>query len=1236
MRYLFAAIVLLYCGEAMAQQYPVCSFKMYSAVSGETPLTHTQQIAKTFPLYQSASFNWGLPFINKNYYYQPHQTISDAEILQLLDSAAAHNVNIILPDIVSWYAGTERFYLDANTQYFNTVRGVVDPDGQAEHPSVFYDNSALRATRIDAYMVESAKYQPVHPWFPGLSYRAYFRLKVSRPTGFDPNAEIGQIEVYDVTANNLILMKTLKNGDFGADNVYQAIDAGGVFHSDGSPETGSLHQFDFRVMWYGGPTTLWLDNIRVEGSFRTGTNPATLFSGGYDAAIKTAAKKFNAHPALARFYLSDEPCITMYLAYNYVNNILKIADQENGVNPNTGKGLAYVAKTQDDANYGTYSRYAQEAKPYELATDIYRFYKNDPLPSDPNYTSFAQNNALQTAIDNFRLAQQSSIYSESGMWQYFPNISRFTDATREPYLAEVYAQVNLALAYGAKGVHYFHYWTVNDGHPDFPIGLIDPATLDPINSSSPYSIYHENKWDGIKSLNQKLAGPLGTTLMTLTWQNAYSMHLQPSLAGTYFTSISTSDAANERYVELGLFKDAANRDYFMLVNRRTKSDESRNITAIFSLPSGSWEITDVASGNIRIILSNGTFTDSFAPGEGKLYRIAPAIWSITKTVLNTASISSGATLTVNPGTNVLLGSNVKIEVSSGGRIVANGASAQQIYFKKADSGGLDWNNILLYGDNNQFAYCTFDGGAYEVQIQSNNNQFTDCTFKNGMWGVYSYYTPSGGQSTFTLNHCLVTGNYFGMVIAGARPTINQTTIRDNDHYGVVLQNSVTNGFAANTIKNNGTEGLLVGTGGIAYSTGTLFYNNGIPSGRYGIYVDYYGYLNAGQFFRGSVIQGFNKISNTTGKYIYNLALTYNGEDYVQLTIPAQYNRWGEDGSVSGANFGYTPVDYSNPLSYDPTTGNPQLKAGTSVESYHPVSVLTSGIAQKIAAAANTSQKQFIVDLKSRMLEVRGEIDNRQNAQYSARLLGELNALSELDREDHTGEKASVRALLSEYRERLCLNQSNLFDGLCNEAALVNEVQNAIRDGDMDCAQNLIKEYSQYVRNDDNRRALLLAEAAIDERLGEYTQAMDALNTAKAIRPDARRMRRYVAPSYDYLETMIRQKAKAAGVALDDQQTQEQQQLMPTETLVLQNYPNPFNPRTAISYQLTVASRVSLKVYDILGREVATLVNEQKQPGYHTAAFDGSKLSSGIYFTRLVVQPHEGKQIVQVKKMVLLR
>jgi len=95
--------------------------------------------------------------------------------------------------------------------------------------------------------------------------------------------------------------------------------------------------------------------------------------------------------------------------------------------------------------------------------------------------------------------------------------------------------------------------------------------------------------------------------------------------------------------------------------------------------------------------------------------------------------------------------------------------------------------------------------------------------------------------------------------------------------------------------------------------------------------------------------------------------------------------------------------------------------------------------------------------------------------------------------------------------------------------------------------------------------------------------------------------------------------------------------LPEEFALSQNVPNPFNQTTTISYQINANCRVSLKVYDIFGREVTTLVDGMKEAGTYTVSFDGLKLTSGIYIARFVANPQDGSvPSVLVKKMTLLK
>ena len=89
--------------------------------------------------------------------------------------------------------------------------------------------------------------------------------------------------------------------------------------------------------------------------------------------------------------------------------------------------------------------------------------------------------------------------------------------------------------------------------------------------------------------------------------------------------------------------------------------------------------------------------------------------------------------------------------------------------------------------------------------------------------------------------------------------------------------------------------------------------------------------------------------------------------------------------------------------------------------------------------------------------------------------------------------------------------------------------------------------------------------------------------------------------------------------------------MPTQFELSQNYPNPFNPSTTISYSIPVSSFVTLKVFDILGNEIRSLVNEEKSEGNYEVEFNAANLPSGVYFYRL-----QTANFIETRKMVLMK
>jgi hypothetical protein len=94
---------------------------------------------------------------------------------------------------------------------------------------------------------------------------------------------------------------------------------------------------------------------------------------------------------------------------------------------------------------------------------------------------------------------------------------------------------------------------------------------------------------------------------------------------------------------------------------------------------------------------------------------------------------------------------------------------------------------------------------------------------------------------------------------------------------------------------------------------------------------------------------------------------------------------------------------------------------------------------------------------------------------------------------------------------------------------------------------------------------------------------------------------------------------------------EQEGVTNTKVILKDNYPNPFNPTTRISYSLPQESFVTLKIYDAVGREIATLVNGLKSEGEYSVDFNAGSFASGFYFYKL-----EAGNVTQVKKMMLIK
>jgi hypothetical protein len=121
----------------------------------------------------------------------------------------------------------------------------------------------------------------------------------------------------------------------------------------------------------------------------------------------------------------------------------------------------------------------------------------------------------------------------------------------------------------------------------------------------------------------------------------------------------------------------------------------------------------------------------------------------------------------------------------------------------------------------------------------------------------------------------------------------------------------------------------------------------------------------------------------------------------------------------------------------------------------------------------------------------------------------------------------------------------------------------------------------------------------------------------------------LSPSNHYLYTAIKDSGVYRTAVITT--VLENGKSLPTVVSLFQNYPNPFNPATTIQYSLPAKVFVTLRVYNILGQEIATPVNKEQEFGSYQVQFDGRDLSSGVYFYRL-----QAGDFVDTKKLLLLK
>ncbi len=637
-------------------------------------------------------------------------------------------------------------------------------------------------------------------------------------------------------------------------------------------------------------------------------------------------------------------------------------------------------------------------------------------------------------------------------------------------------------------------------------------------------------------------------------------------------------------------------------------------------------------------------------------------------ILDDLTISNNKTLILDAGSAIVIEPNASITVNSGSKIEAIGTESNPISFRRSSSSA--WDRIQLNGGGNQFEWCTFDGGTYNVDIRSRDNTFSHCTFKNASRGLNAYKRSDNSWSSFKLDNCMVENNNYGVVAYQTYAGITNCTIRNNTSYGLGLNNS--------RIGNNYSSGTLGG-----YFTNNHIYNNGL----YGVNIS-----NNGKLWLGySSTQGHNKIENNAsheiyiassetarlyeastggygaiyddeGYFIYNLGKTWQNEQYVLVEVSAENNYWGGTWTGSdGENYTgpvaaqfYGPVDYTPYLSSDPTgisgaSGYPSriIPGDSDDEIVNPdkrVFVSLPSVSGILKSTGNSDD--LSVKLQTLEEEIKSDPNNPNNA---AKLNEMFNLEIDEDPGDKTSHHSSTMNMLADYRNSLMeLDEKSASSNpdsaeavrINGETSMVLEMYDSNNLANYKQTLELADKYDSYIKNSDSRREFLSLKLTAYEFTNQYEQALKILDELKAeVKFD---YKYYTAPTYEVIEQNLDEQLGKPYLTKTDASTAEYEDEFlsstPEKFALYNNYPNPFNPLTSIPFSLIKDSHVTLDVFNVLGQKVASLSDKNYQAGNHLVKFNAQGFSSGIYFVVAHIKTLDSPSSNYVfnHKMILLK
>lgn len=645
---------------------------------------------------------------------------------------------------------------------------------------------------------------------------------------------------------------------------------------------------------------------------------------------------------------------------------------------------------------------------------------------------------------------------------------------------------------------------------------------------------------------------------------------------------------------------------------------------------------------------NGSFEDTFIRLQSHIYHVYTGGFHDVVDVTSHLVVPAGQNLIITPGTVIRFAEGIYLDVY--GTLTAVGTAEDPIVFEGFDE--TRWGGIGVFSTGQVTMHhceissaidgiyfhnclqpqevdkCTISdvtySGIYADHVNQGNLTVKYCTIEDCMYGIEGNFS-AGFFDRNTIQNCQRAGIYWW----GDHPLDPEQPV----FFGNSIQNCGTNApiaggyfgntesmLVCNTFSNNHVNQLLCQSNGDVILNGTLILGGVTNKGTNTFEADETGVLCYGDYItciQAKPLPGWEPL----------MTIMFSQP---QLAEGKNNFIWAVDGiyietKLSGYPFCHTqPIheigqNYFSPSDELPGPGNNRFCPHQLYSVRHDFLLFTHHCAFPIEGGGfdrEGAEEDYFLAVEAEdagdatLAETRylGVIENYPTTIYAVwSTAGYLRTVKQ-----QNGDPLEAYQVLSSIH-----SDADYPDYLQMKAGM-NAIRSLLTAQQFDWAEQDLGEFlANAVSFEDSTWAILMIEAIplLEGGGGPSTQSVGG--TPQSHRAAARAYHNRV------LEIL--------GHQVESEESETTIASMPTSYALHQNYPNPFNASTRITFDLPEAGLVTLKVYDVLGRKVATLIEGVREAGYHSSQFDGLNLPSGIYFCRL-----ETGGIVKAKKMVMLK